>query len=76
MSPCSAAHNDFVEFSVQEVDNAILQLKRRKVADAALLTAEHVIYANHILSELLCLFFQCLLQTWLSVCIFHCCASY
>ena len=44
----SAAHNDFVEYSVQEADNAILQLKRRKAADAALLTAEHVIYANHI----------------------------
>ena len=54
----SAAHNDFIEFSVQEVNNAILQLKREKAADAALLTAEHVIYANHILSELLCYLFN------------------
>ena len=54
----STAHNNFVEFSVQKVVNAILQLKRRKAADAAMLTAEHVIYANHILFELLCYLFN------------------
>jgi Reverse transcriptase (RNA-dependent DNA polymerase) len=53
-----SSHSEFIEFTVNDVDKAILDLKKGKAADAATLTAEHVIYADHVLSELLCCLFN------------------
>jgi hypothetical protein len=51
-------HKHFEMFTIEEVNKAVKLLKRNKAADGDGLTAEHIIYANRSIDDILCTLFN------------------